>query len=878
MNELSLCNETPVSICKIEQVSKSNEMSFKPAISKTRKKHISKYRGVSCQYNSWRVRIGELYIGKLKTITEAIQVYNEEIVKIEGKKAVLHKFPTQEEIEEIMKNLNSGPFECDFITDNKKCGKVYSNECTLISHVRNKHKKKRKIIKVNFNLEEENSRTDGNRKCTNIYHHNDVINSPYLRNYVPVDLFKENDDIFYSHCFHCREYDKKRNDKYKEKYNQIIINGKKHLEENNINHIQVCTGKNHSKLSDYPITEVPVELFMIEPENPKSPLYSMCVNCRYQNAQRETHRVNTLKIKAEEKNLILCYRCKNMFNTDKMSINYDGTFSKSCVPCKKLQKQNRIIKRQYYLNIKLEFIERYQSSCQKCNYIYIKPLDNSIIVRQLEIYENNGLKYVNYLNTQYLVVDFINNHKDLLELDILHMDHLTEQEQRDRQLLLPHEPYIKKKKNVSMYRSEGMIRLESLKCQLLCAKCHVETTIEREKGLSEKAGLVKKKFDYINSLKIKGCSVCKYKNADLLRVFHMDHIIPNEKKCCVSQMIRNNTYSMDDVINECDKCRVLCYFCHVIHTRNQINQGMFLPKRKTSQIIFIENPEFAKPKSKVTKSIKLESDYIIEIEDYEVNEIEVKMEFDEEENVEDKGKTDEMIFNEIFNWVEEVVIDEVKVMESVKEEKVEDIFKNIIKFTKKQLQELSKQYKLSTDKLKKTQLLENIISKLNQSKTCSTCNLTKIIANFRITPGGLIKLSCKICENAKISPVKETEYQPYTKTEIIPEIGTKKCTHCKEIFSKNDFYKNKANPDGLESQCINCSKIRKYGKIEVRQIKKVPRQIKKDCKWCPECETEKLKSEFHKAPKRPDGLNYNCKECYNNKRKQSRLKNKLSKL
>ena len=58
----------------------------------------------------------------------------------------------------------------------------------------------------------------------------------------------------------------------------------------------------------------------------------------------------------------------------------------------------------------------------------------------------------------------------------------------------------------------------------------------------------------------------------------MDHLVISEKVACVSQMVRDSKYSIEDVINECSKTRVLCAFCHVIHTRNQRMDGLFLPK------------------------------------------------------------------------------------------------------------------------------------------------------------------------------------------------------------------------------------------------------------------------------------------------------------
>lgn len=39
----------------------------------------------------------------------------------------------------------------------------------------------------------------------------------------------------------------------------------------------------------------------------------------------------------------------------------------------------------------------------------------------------------------------------------------------------------------------------------------------------------------------------------------------------------NNKYSMDDLENEIFKCRVLCKYCHIFHTKYQTEQGILYP-------------------------------------------------------------------------------------------------------------------------------------------------------------------------------------------------------------------------------------------------------------------------------------------------------------
>ena len=59
----------------------------------------------------------------------------------------------------------------------------------------------------------------------------------------------------------------------------------------------------------------------------------------------------------------------------------------------------------------------------------------------------------------------------------------------------------------------------------------------------------------------------------MLRFFDLDHIDPEYKVDCVSRMIKEN-YTLEDLIEECKKCRTLCGDCHRVHTRNQLKAGL----------------------------------------------------------------------------------------------------------------------------------------------------------------------------------------------------------------------------------------------------------------------------------------------------------------
>lgn len=82
-------------------------------------------------------------------------------------------------------------------------------------------------------------------------------------------------------------------------------------------------------------------------------------------------------------------------------------------------------------------------------------------------------------------------------------------------------------------------------------------------------------MNYINTLKLSGCCLCNYKNSDLPRFFHFDHIDPSTKIDAISEMIRCKKYSIEDVIDEIKKCRILCLHCHMIHTKTQWDNDVY---------------------------------------------------------------------------------------------------------------------------------------------------------------------------------------------------------------------------------------------------------------------------------------------------------------
>lgn len=434
----------------------------------------------------------------------------------------------------------------------------------------------KKITKANLFVNQENAEY---RECVVKKHH--IHGSKHPRNKVPVLLFRKNPSdprsLLLKTCLDCRKYQKNCNIRMQERRKKIA-------EDQKINNdFRFCPDTKHNTLSNsiYDRDKVPIVFFRKEPKDPRSLLFETCLDCRKYKANYNKHRISEKKKDAGKEGHFFCTHCHKKKTADQRAVNLDGTLSILCLICKEIEKTRSLNIRKWYNDIKLELIAKYQCSCQKCRCIYLKPLDDGYIPIRLQISEIDGKPHVDYNGQFYSVDFFLITYKYLLELRIIQLDHLPESEQRERGLLPTNQSYIKKKKNVSKLSSDDAMRLEALKCQNLCCKCHLEETILRESGITEnsRSHLERQKLNYVNQLKIKqgGCIICKFWDPNLIRFFDMDHIDPKNKTKDLSRMIKDNQYTLNDVIKECDKCRILCKHCHWIHTHKQ-NETMRLAR------------------------------------------------------------------------------------------------------------------------------------------------------------------------------------------------------------------------------------------------------------------------------------------------------------
>ena len=395
------------------------------------------------------------------------------------------------------------------------------------------------------------------------------------------DLEDENSEKVIN-CYDCRKYNIECSTR------KYAVNKEKREEEEKAGKdFLTCPSMHHNTFSNIKKEEVPLHLFRKYPDNPRSPLLDYCSDCRAgRNIQRNKN-VEDLKnsLKDDE---FYCGSCHKPHPISERVLNLDGTPSTSCSLGKEKAKQRDLNRVRIIKDVKLEFMDKNQCSCQKCKKVYLAPEVGTKYAVELDTYEINGNRYLEYIGVTYSVRDFFEEYLDLLELRILEFDHLTEQEQRERGLLSETDVFVPKKNCVGKLGCEDSIRLEAVKTQILCARCHREETKRRQKNPNNNSGsaIRKQKLEYVNNLKIKGCQVCGYRNENLLSFFECDHLDPGKKLEAISEMVMNDKYTLDDVIKETheDIIRVICRHCHIIHTHEQIKLGIIKNYRTDNSV------------------------------------------------------------------------------------------------------------------------------------------------------------------------------------------------------------------------------------------------------------------------------------------------------
>lgn len=433
-------------------------------------------------------------------------------------------------------------------------------------------------------LEKKFPTLSGNKICSHISHNKQC--ELYDKNNVPIKYFYQDPENIsgkeLSRCKWCRDYFtgllQIKNNKSRELTNEII-------NKNDIK-IKFCdNGMHTSSGSPYPREQVPLEFFKKDNEDINDDTFKSCFYCRqYQTVQRKE-----IRKKAKEKlipdNMFLCGTCFKLNPINEQIENFDGTKSKSCADCKTSAiNYKKKIKKLYRL-LQLNTVINNEACCLLCGIIILKGPNDGLPLTMLETKCVNNVRMVKYEEITYNSKDFLVKFSDQIEVRVLEFDHLSENEQRKKGLLLDNEIYTPKKSNVCNAGNESAMKLESKKCQLICKKCHVKETIRREEEKEEKiiTSFVEREIritqkQIIKDRKALGCEICKYVNIDLPRFFDFDHLDPTTKLENIAAMVHLN-YSTNLIEQEMNKCRVLFKNCHHIHTITEVSNKI-IRKRK----------------------------------------------------------------------------------------------------------------------------------------------------------------------------------------------------------------------------------------------------------------------------------------------------------
>ena len=422
------------------------------------------------------------------------------------------------------------------------------------------------------------------KACTSS--HGPRVGSPYPKQLVPIELFKDENSgpngKIYTTCLHCRLYDRKIREVIRNKHKNLGTDHNNKVADGDIKY-GYCQSQRHDSIGSkfYPRDQVPLDSMRKFPGNKSSKLHKQCAVCREYNNNLHSSYMQTAKESIITRGMRPCSGCAKELNAETSCKNFDGTDSALCITCKALSHKRMNDIRKSYHRIKLDCMAKNESSCVKCRAIYFKPSSpESLVVRRLDTYlRSDGHRYVNFNGIEYSAHYIFSELSDTIELGVIELDHLDESEQRSRGILLESDFFIPKTRSVCDLKSEEAMRLESLRTQPLCIKCHVEETIRRDNQRVPKPmkPCRKIKVDYIQSIKLNGCSSCGYINPYCPRFFDFDHIDPNTKIECIAIMAHEYTYTLSELMNEVAKCRVLCRFCHRIHTINQHKAGILQP-------------------------------------------------------------------------------------------------------------------------------------------------------------------------------------------------------------------------------------------------------------------------------------------------------------
>jgi hypothetical protein len=460
------------------------------------------------------------------------------------------KFPRDKVPVELFLKVPGDPSKGDY----KKCG-----DCRkYISTMRNNLVEKAKI----------SEEIDPNFASCSARQHSFI--SKYPQNKVPIINFLKDPEnpksAVCKNCIECRNYSCENiKNKHAERKELSTLAKENKLE------FLYCASASHTlkDVSQYLRDKVPFSMFQ-RYEDDFEDLYETCSDCRNHKAVQNVEYEKIKRASAKEGEFY-CDGCKNYKSLDVRAPNKDGNPSNNCLDCKVVRKERTKKMRIISYQILYEMFLQTGASCGRCKAIYLIPDEGTQFSVRLETYNINGELFVDYKGETYPTLEFLIKFRHLLEFRVMELDHLSEQEQRERGILKPDQKYEPKLGVVSRFSSEREMRRESKKCQNDCCMCHVEDTISRESGNYRRGELESIKKTYVDNLKREcGCSVCGYKTDTLFRFLENDHLKPENKFANICEMVKDNNCTLEQLIEELKKCRIICRHCHKIHTHTRL--------------------------------------------------------------------------------------------------------------------------------------------------------------------------------------------------------------------------------------------------------------------------------------------------------------------
>jgi len=170
--------------------------------------------------------------------------------------------------------------------------------------------------------------------------------------------------------------------------------------------------------------------------------------------------------------------------------------------------------------------------------------------------------------------------------------------------------------------------------------------------------------------------------------------------------------------------------------------------------------------------------------------------------------------------------------------------------------------------------------KNESKKKCTECGVEKPKKDFLDVPTNSDRKSgyCRECHKKKRKRYREKRTaQLEEQRKELPDQSEvlKECAECGKEKLKKDFGKSKKNPDGYEYDCTTC--MREYKKEWSDKKKKAVKEAKlpdadKVIKECIKCETEKPLRLFKKCNTSWDGTYNFCQECDNEYSRELRIR------